>query len=163
MSAASLAVGRRLPPILVFVPQSAKRARYLARYAPVAGEWDTAARATWWAFDGVSLGHGAVAWAENKTITLGSPQHATDMHTPPERVGLLLAHDGRFVPEGVARMADVLTCTPEWLMDVLRKGLGAVPGTPHALNSTELPTPHGTFRGFNFRGTPWTPNPRRRT
>lgn len=153
----TVGVGRRLPPTLVFLPQSRVRQRYLARYAPVAGEWPEER----WHFDGVALGRGRVVWTEADTITrVASP--ASDGTFPPERVGLLLAHEGRFVPEGIARMAAVQDTSSQWLMDLLRQGVFRVENAPHALGAP-LPKPgHGTLRGFNYKGSPWVPNPRRR-
>ena len=152
---ASRDVGRRLPPTLVFIPQSRIRQRYLARYAPVAGEWG----ANVWQFDGVSMGRSTVAWMDDRQITHGAEGHAESAAHPPTHTGLLVAHDGRFVPEGIARMADVQGCAVDWLTALLRGGLKPMRGMPLVLVA-QLPKDHGTFRGFNYKGTPFTPRAR---
>lgn len=151
----SLSVGSRLPPTLVFLPRSPLRRKYLGRYAPIAGEWPSG-----WEFDGVALGGNAIAWEDTGVVTHVTVPDAVDPCTAPMRTALLIAHNGRFVPEGVARMADVQQCTPAELLALLRKGLTS---NRQGMLSVTLPRAnHGTFRGFNYIGNPWVPNPRKR-
>lgn len=147
MTTRKVHVGRSLPPTIVYVPRSTKRHAYLARLAPIAGCWGPH-----WRFDGVSLGSGVAVWGDD-LLTRASGEHPLSplgLQRAPDRVGLLLAHEGYLIPEGFDRLArcqqnDVAPLVAVFLAKTY---LDRIEGTLRA---------HGSLFGFNMRGTPFTP------